>query len=594
MTNAKSNLNEPEPERLFRAWKMTAIVAGAFCLAACILMVAAHFRAKSQDPFTSPQLAALKVQLQATPRDDQLKEQIRALDFQLRQRYFRQLHFSSTGAWLALGSGILFLLAGKRALEFRRQIPRPRPNPDAAEQLARVKAWSRWSVAGLGVVVCVGLIGVAFNTRTALPTSVSELDKLFGDESSPGGIVVDFASAEEMQLNWPHFRGFHSGGVAVRSNVPLVWDETTVLWKTEVAIEGFNSPIVWGSRVFLAGGDQSSRQVLCYDANTGEVLWQHAIENVSGAPARPPDIPEHTGYAAATMATDGRRVYAIFANGDLAALSLEGRQLWAKNLGVPKNPHGHATSLLTWTDRVIVQYDQGDSEQNASRLFAFDGRTGRTVWQRTRPVGVSWASPILIEAAGKQQIITLSVPWMIAHAAETGAEIWRADGFGGEVAPSPLYAAGLVLAISPYDRMFAFRPDGQGDVTETHLAWYVDEGDIPDITSPVSNGELVFTLGTPGMLVCYDAKDGAKQWEHELEAEFHASPSLIGQRLYLVTTNGEVIVIEAGREYRELARSSLGEKVYASPAFAGDKVFIRGLDHLFCVGTKEDTLAASN
>jgi outer membrane protein assembly factor BamB len=593
MSIANFKLIDNGPEGLFRAWKATAILAGLFCLAACLLMVTAHFRAKSQDPFKSPQLAALRAELQANPKDGQLKEQIRALDLRLRQRYFRHLEFSSTGAWLALGSAIVFLLACKRTLDFRRQLPNPKSNPTASEEFARARTLSRWSVAGVGTVACVALLAAGFNRTTVLPSRIEDLEKLLGSEPSLDAAPAHYAQREEMLRNWPRFRGLYGDGVIAEADIPLAWDETTLLWKTKVALEGFNSPIVWENRIFLSGGDASGRGVACYDARTGELLWQQPIENVPGAPGRTPDVPEHTGYAAATMATDGRQVYVIFANGDLAALSFEGRQLWARNLGVPKNPHGHATSLATWTDKVIVQYDQGDSEQNASKLLAIEGRTGRTAWQRTRPVGVSWATPIVIEAAGKQQIITLSVPWLISYSADNGAEIWRADGFGGEVAPSPIFAAGLVLAISPYDRMLAFRPDGQGEVTETHLAWQVDEGDIPDITTPVANGELVFMLSTPGTLTCFDLKDGAKVWEHELEVEFHASPALVGRHIYLITTKGEVIVLDAAREYQELARSNIGEKIYATPAFAGNRVFIRGLENLYAFGTKDQVMAAT-
>jgi outer membrane protein assembly factor BamB len=595
MMASHPQLIEDVNERLFRAWKLTAIMAGALCVAACVFMVAAHFRAKSQDPFKSPQLAALRADLQAKPRDDKLKEEIRALDLQLRQRYFRHLHFSSTGAWLSLGSAVLFLFAAQQAFRIRKQLPNPRPNPDAAEKLARAKVLSRWSVAGVGAMACVGLAAVAFSGGTALPTRLADLDAVLGGESPSEGGLANFASHDEMLRNWPRFRGLNGDGVAAGAEVPLNWDpESSVIWKVEVTLEGFNSPIVWGDRVFLSGGNDAGREVACYSARSGELLWKKTVEIASGSPSKTPEIPEHTGFAAATMATDGQRVYAIFANGDLAAFNFEGRQLWAKNLGVPKNSHGHASSLATWMDRVIVQYDQGDSEQNASKLFAFDGLTGRVVWQRSRPVGVSWATPIVIEAANKHQIITLSIPWLIAHAADTGAEIWRADGFSGEVAPSPIYAGGLVLAISPYDRMFAFKPDGKGEVTETHLAWVVEEGDIPDITTPASNDELVFILSTPGTMACYDLQEGAKQWEHEFETEFNASPSLVGRNLFLVTTKGEVIVIEAAREFRELARSNLGEKVYASPAFAGNRVFVRGLEHLYCIGTKEQALAGSN
>src|SRR5208283_25199 len=147
---------------------------------------------------------------------------------------------------------------------------------------------------------------------------------------------------------------------------------------------GFNSPIVWNDRVFLSGGDAARHEVLCFSGQSGQILWRAAVTNVPGSPVKPAEVPESSGVAAATMATDGRRVYAIFANGDLAAFSLEGKLAWSKSFGALQNPYGHASSLVTWEGRLIVQLDQGESEQGKSRLYALDGRTGQVLWQQPR------------------------------------------------------------------------------------------------------------------------------------------------------------------------------------------------------------------
>ena len=306
--------------------------------------------------------------------------------------------------------------------------------------------------------------------------------------------------------------------------------------------------------------------------------------NVPGAPTQPAEVPESTGYAAASMATDGRRVYVIFANGDCAAFTLEGQLAWSKSFGALKNPYGHATSLATWRDRLIVQLDQGDAEDNKSKLYALDGRTGQVVWQRPRKVGASWATPIVIEAAGKGQIITLAVPSVIAYATTDGTELWRVDGLNGEITPSPVWAGGLLFVPSPSENLLAIRPDGQGNVTKTHIAW-TNEDNVPDVTSPLSNGELVFMVTTAGMLSCLDAKDGKKQWDHDYETEFHASPSLAAGRLYLFSQKGTAVVVEATRQFKELFRTEMNDGFHASPAFAEDKIFLRGLTNVWCLGT---------
>jgi outer membrane protein assembly factor BamB len=296
-----------------------------------------------------------------------------------------------------------------------------------------------------------------------------------------------------------------------------------------------------------------------------------------------PEVPDSTGYAASTMATDGRRVYAIFATGELAAFTLEGKPLWFKNLGPIKNPYGFATSLATWQDRLILQLDQGESDEAKSKLYALDGRTGQIVWQRPRKVGSSWATPIVIEGAGKAQIITLAVPWVIAYAAADGVELWRVDCLNGEVTPSPVFAGGMVIVASPSEKLLAIRPDGQGDVTKTHVAWTAEEN-VPDVTSPVSNGALVFTLTTGGLLTCLDGKDGKKQWDHDFETEFHASPGIAGGRLYLFSQKGTAVMVEATRQFKELFRTEMGDAFHASPAFMEDRIILRGLANVWCLG----------
>lgn len=391
-----------------------------------------------------------------------------------------------------------------------------------------------------------------------------------------GALAVDLPTAEEYRANWPRFRGPDGGGVFT-GEAPL---SASIAWKADVPAEGFSSPVMWGGRVFLSGGDEEKREVMCFDVASGKLLWECAVP----AGDEKAEVPDQCGMAAATVATDGRRVYAIFANGDLAAFDFDGGLTWSKHLGAPKNQYGHAASLLTWQDRVIVQFDQGEADDKLSKLTAFDGATGAVVWEQPRPVGTSWATPIVFDAAGTAQIVTLAVPWVIAYAAKDGAELWSADCLDGEVTPSPIFAGGTLFVVSPSNRLQTIRPDGHGDVTKTHLGWKTEDG-IPDVTSPVSDGELVFVIDSGGVLTCYDAKTGKKQWQHDMGDECAASPSIAGGRLYLALKKGTLAVVGVAREYKELARSPLGEPVLASPAFAQNRIFVRGTKHLICIAS---------
>jgi len=146
-----------------------------------------------------------------------------------------------------------------------------------------------------------------------------------------------------------------------------------------------------------------------------------------------------------------------------------------------------------------------------------------------------------------------------------------------------VFAGGQALVVSPSTKLMALRPDGAGDVTKTHVAWTAEDN-IPDITSPVSNGELVFVATSGGIVACYDTKDGKKVWEHDFEMEVQSSPSIIGDRLFVIGTKGVAVTVETGRQFKELARSNLADKFLASPAFADGRVFLRGVTNLYCIG----------
>jgi outer membrane protein assembly factor BamB len=566
-------------------WRLTAWVAGVFSFLVGASMVVGHFGTRAEDPLKSPLLREYKEKLRLNPADEQMKERIRALDLQLREQYFRQLSRTGSGVYLLLGGVAVFVLSVTQNARYGKRAPCPGPKPDGAESAARAAARARWSVAATGVVVGAFLFVVSLSLSTALPKGPGDVEKLLGS----GGSVAapDAASSEELRANWPCFRGVAGSGVWDFTNVPVSWDPKTgagIAWKVPVPANGFNSPIVWGKRVFLSGGDAKLREVFCLDGDTGQTLWRQAVTNVPGA-AQGGDIPESTGYAASTLATDGRRVYAIFANGDCAAFTLEGKPVWSKSFGALKNPYGYATSLATWQDRVIVQLDQGEPEEGKSKLYALDGRTGRTVWERPRKVGSSWSSPIVYEAAGKPQVVALAVPWAIAYSAADGTELWRVEGLNGEITPSPVFAGGLVFVASPSEKLVAIRPDGHGDVTKTHVAWS-NEDNVPDVTSPTANSELVFTLTTGGLLTCFDAKDGKKLWDHDFDTECHASPCVAGNRLYLLSQKGTAVVLEAARQFKELFRAEMGDAFHASPAFAPDKIYLRGVTNVWCIGPK--------
>jgi len=563
-------------------------VAAAFCLLVSVAMLYQHSVAAQRDPWKSPQLLKLKEQLRAAPVDETLKTEIRRLDLEFRERYVRRLSLNRTGGWLLVGGMAVMLLAAQQVAKLQARPWLPKLKPDANSTARRITAQSCWSVTGISTVAVAGFAMLAFTASSPLPRSAADIDKLL-DLAPEGDTAANAPSLAEFQANWPRFRGPDGGGGSAFTNVPLTWDEKSganVLWKSPVPAPGHGSPVVWSNRVFLSGGDAVKREVFCFDATDGKLLWQRAIANVPGSPATQPEIPEMTGFASPTMAGDGRRVFVMFANGDLAALALDGAPVWSKNIGVPKNTYGHAASLAIWPGKLIVQFDQDEGAPGGSKLLAFDCATGRVLWERSKPTHGSWATPIIIEAAGKTQIITLALPFVISYSLADGNELWRAELLEGEITPSPIFAGGFVIVVSPSAKLIAIRPDGAGDVTKSHVAWTVEDN-IPDVTSPVGSGELIFTATSSGVLTCFDAKDGKKIWEKDFEMEVQSSPAIVGNRLLVLGTKGVAVVVEAGRQFKEVARSELTDGFLASPAFANGCVYLRGATNLWCLGERK-------
>ena len=442
---------------LHRALLITAWIAGLFCLLVCGVMVYEHFAAATRDPWKSPQLLALKEKLAAEPGNVPLQMEIRQLDQAFRQKFRHRLSLDKTGAWLALGGMLALVLAAGQSAALRKTLPLPQPKIAAAEQSAKRASRARWSLAGVGLAVAASLVIIGLDNTSVLPANQAAWQKLTGQAGAEETPAETAPALSEFQANWPRFRGWDGSGASAQTNYG-----TNLAWRSAIPAPGHSSPVVWGERVFISGGTAARREVFCYSVSSGALLWRRAVENVPGSPPKVAEVPADTTYAAPTLATDGRRVYVFFANGDLAALAFDGSVAWTKYLGPLKNPYGYAASLAVWGNNLLLQLDQGGTTAEGSKLISLQGASGRVLWERSRPVPASWATPIVIEAAGKTQIITLANPWVIAYTQADGAELWRAQVLEGEVVPSPIFAGGYVILANPGSALLALRPDGSG------------------------------------------------------------------------------------------------------------------------------------
>jgi len=552
----------------YEAAKGVIVVAGVFFVIIFGLLVLNYFQIKLLDPVRTEKLEVLKLMLFEQLKNEQSINEIRQLDLQLRRDKVRRLQFAKRGYPLLLGALVVFLVGIKFAKTFKEKPPYPLPVTDQQRTQIRQAILARWlTVASLAILV----LAVLFAINTA------EIDFTKGGASYP--------SDEEIAKNWASFRGPQGSGISAYTNIPTKWDGKTdqgIMWKTKVPLPGHNSPVVWGDRVFLSGANKQKRQVYCFDAISGDLLWQKEPKVVSKAV----EMEDDTGYAAPTVATDGTRVCAIFPTGDVGCFDFEGNELWSRNLGTPDSVYGYASSLAVYQNLLLIQYDQATAEDNKSRMIALDTFTGVPVWEANRPVPNSWTSPIVAKIAGQSQLITCADPWVIAYNPSNGTELWRANCLGTDVAPSPIYAGGFVFGINPNNSLVAIKPTGQGDVTKTHIAWEAIDN-IGDICSPVSDGRSIFILETE-ILTCYKIDDGTKLWEEDLKTSFMASPSLVGDRLYLLSEKGVMFIVKTGNKYTESAKCPLGENCYSSPAFSDGRIYIRAVENLYCIGEKID------
>jgi outer membrane protein assembly factor BamB len=395
-------------------------------------------------------------------------------------------------------------------------------------------------------------------------------------------------AAGQAPTSWPAFRG-PLGAWAQTAVFPTRWDASTgeaVIWKTDLALPGHNSPIVAEGRLFLTGADEARREVYCVDAASGKVLWTEGLPDLEPRPG-PPKVFKDTGYAAPTMATDGQRAFAIFANGDLGAWDRDGKLVWSKALGLPQSAYGYAASLLAHADRLLIQFDQGDeAAANLSALIALDTATGKQAWKTPRPVRNSWSSPVLAGVGEAVQVVTAADPFVIAYDSRTGKELWRTKCLRGDGGPSPCYADGLVYVCSDQAGLFAIRTaDGDGGKAGD-VVWSAEEG-LPDISSPVSNGEIVLLAAGYGIVTCYDAKQGTKLWEQDFRTTFQSSPVIVGKHVYLSDMHGATYIFEAAREYKAVGQGTVGEPVSATPAFLNGRVYLRGEKRLYCLAPPE-------
>lgn len=391
----------------------------------------------------------------------------------------------------------------------------------------------------------------------------------------------------EARNYWPRWRGPSGQGLVESKGYLDTWSDTTnVLWKVEVPGRGHSSPVVWKDRLFLTTSyDGNKRVVLCYNRSNGKLLWETA--------APQPESAEHlyfkNSYATATPITDGQRVYALFGNGGLIALDIDGKLLWHHSFGSTSNYHGPGGSPLLYKDRLVFYQDQ----RSDAFVAAIDAKTGKVIWKTPRTERVGWGTPVAIhvdDGANSHDEIVISGQFAVrGYDPASGKELWSVKGNTMEVTPTPAVGFGLVFCSSGRaGPTLAIKPGGSGDVTDSRVAWQSPRGS-PFIPSPLLYGDLLYLVNDmTSIATCLRAKTGETVWQGRLgEAKresFSASPIAVDGKVFITNDEGETFVLAAGTEFKLLRTNPFGEQTLATPALVDGKWYYRTAGHLLAIG----------
>ncbi len=401
-------------------------------------------------------------------------------------------------------------------------------------------------------------------------------------------LALSLATGAPSQEDWPQFRGPDGQGHSSARHLPIEWTYSkNVAWKTPIPGLGWSSPALRNGRLYVTtamlGEDKSiSLRALCLQALSGEILWNKEIfSGVAGY------VHSKNSHASPTPLLEGERLYVHFGAQGTACLDLTGEVLW-RNTELNYPPvHGGGGSPILVDDALIFSCD-GASDPF---VVALDKSTGKILWKVSRQTDAnkkfSFSTPLLIKVNGKKQVVSPGSNAICAYDPATGREIWRVHYDGYSVIPCPVYGHGLVFTSTSFDHpvVMAIRPDGQGDVTATHVAWTSNRS-APNTPSLLLVGDELYMVADSGIASCLDAQTGRAYWQERIGGNCSASPVAAEGRIYIQNEEGVGVVLKAGKEFQKLSSNPLGERSLASYAVGDGALFIRTAQHLYRIQNK--------
>lgn len=429
--------------------------------------------------------------------------------------------------------------------------------------------------------------------------------------------LVGAADPREAERFWGQWRGPRMDGIALQGNPPIEWSETrNVRWKVALPGLGSSTPVVWKDRLYMLaaipagsaepgsppsaaasgpegrGGRRGGREseplvaqefvVIAINRSDGSTAWKRTARKEVPHQGKQPN----NSFASASAIVDGSHVIAYFGSRGLYCYDLEGRLMWEKDLGDMqiKNGFGEGASPALSGDTLVVNWDH----EGQSFVVALDKRTASELWRRDRDEATTWATPLIVEHGGRRQVVTSGTSKVRSYDLETGELLWQAPGLTPNAIPTPIESQGVVYVTAGYrgNAARAIRLAGaKGDLAGTPAILWETDRDTPYVPSPLLyQGVLYLVKSNAGVLSVIDAATGKTLYgPQRLEgiSEIYASPLGVAGRVYIVGRDGNAFVLEGGREYKVLAKSSLEDGFDASPVVVGDELYLRGYRHLY-------------
>jgi outer membrane protein assembly factor BamB len=418
---------------------------------------------------------------------------------------------------------------------------------------------------------------------------------------------------------WPTWRGPDATGVAPKGNPPLVWSETeNIKWKAKLPGQGTSSPIVWADKIFFQAAIKTDKKgtsaapegqnpdsggnrrrpfhggraptnvykfdLVCLERKSGKILWQKTAREELPHEGHHRD---HGGFASYSPVTDGKHIWTSFGSRGVHCYDIDGNHKWSRDLGKMKVKmmFGEGSSPALAGNAVIVVMDhEGDSS-----IYALNKKTGKTIWKKGRDESTSWATPIAVEVDGKMQVVASAMNFVRSYDLETGSLVWQCRGQTANVIPCPVVGFEKVFCTSGFrgSALLAIELGRTGDLSGSDaISWQVNEA-TPYVPSPLLYGDKIYVCsGNKAIISCYQAKTGTANFvkqPFEGMRDIFASPVGAANRVYFVGRNGVSQVIKLAEEFQVLATNTLDDKFDASPAIAGDELFLKGKTYLYCI-----------